>query len=359
MIRKNPAIFIFAVAILSLLLGITAGWQRIGWDIPVSNLAGDHGALMTGSFIGTLICLERSAACSNKWWKLLPVINGLSIVLFLLHLPQLAYIFLIAGSMGLLILMFSYYKSSSSFSYRIMLLGAFAWLTGNLVLFNQYSYPSAVKWWMLFLLWTILGERLELSRLLAAPNFKKRILYLIVFINITGVLLPFHLYGNELFAISLAGLSAWLLVFDAGCHAVRKPGQQGYISLWLIIGYIWLMITAAWLLFWPDAPYAYDGALHSFFAGFVLSMVFGHIPVIFPGIFRTNISLYHPVLSIAMILFQLSLALRITGDAVLHNEFRKWGAMINGISIILLFAVTAIIVVARLKRKKINSSDLI
>lgn len=353
MIRKNAAIFIFPLALLSLLLGITAGWQRIGWDLPAANLAGDHGALMTGSFAGTLICLERSIMCTNKWWKLLPVINGLSIILFLLHFPQLAYIFLIAGSTGLLALRFIYYKKSPTLTHLILIMGAFAWLTGNLILFNQHSYPSAVKWWMLFLLWTILSERLGLNQLPSASAHKKIPLYFIIIINVAGVLLPFHWYGNELFAISLAGLSAWLLAFDRGFHAVKKPGQQRYTGLWLMMGYIWLMITAAWLLFRPDAPYAYDGALHSFFVGFMLSMVFCHIPVIFPVIFRINISLYHPVLFILMALFHLSLALRIGGDALLHHESRKWGAMINGIIIILFFVFTAMIIIIRKRNRSI------
>lgn len=352
MIRKNTAIIIFPFALLSLFLGIIAGWQRIGWNFAVSNLAGDHGALMTGSFIGTLICLERSIAHANKWWKLLPFINGLSIILFLFHLPQLAYAFLIGGSLGLLMLMFNYYKISPTLSHAMLLLGAFTWLTGNLILFNQYSYPMAVKWWMLFLLWTIFGERLELSRLLPMTVLKKVTLYFIILINGAGVLLPFHWYGNEVFAISLAGLSIWLFAFDMSRHAIKRPGQHRYIGLWLMMGYSWLLITSAWLLFWPDAPYAYDGALHSFFLGFVLSMIFGHVPIIFPGIFRINISLYHSVLYIVMTLFQLSLAFRITGDALLHNEWRKWGALINGISIALFFIITAAIVLKRLNQKE-------
>lgn len=352
MIKKNAAIFILPFALLSLLLGIVAGWQRISWGFGVTNLAGDHGALMTGSFIGTLICLERSITHTNKWWRFLPFINGLSIILFLMHEPQAAYVLLIAGSLGLLVLMFTYFKSSTTLSQAIMLAGAFAWLKGNLVLFNQYSYPVAVKWWMLFLLCTIFGERLELSRMLPMSLLKKVTLYIILSINMAGVLLPFHWYGNEIFAIGLLCMSAWLFVFDMSRFAIKLPGQHRYIAIWLVMGYVWMMVTAAWLLFWPDAPYAYDAALHSFFLGFVFSMIFGHVPIIFPGIFKINISLYHPVLCIVLTVFQLSLVFRIIGDALLHSELRKWGALINGISIVFFFGMTATIVITRLNKKE-------
>jgi hypothetical protein len=352
MIKKHTAIFIFPFALLSLLLGIIAGWQRINWNIPLLNLAGDHGALMTGSFIGTLICLERSITHKHKWWRLLPLINGSSILLFLLQLPQLAYVFLITGSTGLLILLFTFVKNGPTLSHAILIMGAFAWLTGNLVLFNQYSYPAAVKWWMLFLLWTIFGERLELSRMLPVSRLKRITLYIIIAMNVAGVFLPFHWYGNEIFATSLIGLSLWLFAFDMSRYAMKRPGQHRYIACWLLMGYAWLTVTGLWLIFWPDAPYAYDAALHSFFLGFVFPMIFGHVPIIFPGIFKINISLYHPVLFIVLALFQCSLLLRISGDALLQSELRKWGAMVNGITIILFFIVNVTMVIARLRQKQ-------
>lgn len=350
MIKRNTAIFIFPFALLSLLLGIIAGWQRVNWDIPVANLAGDHGALMTGSFIGTLICIERSITNKNYWWRILPLVNGASIVLFIFQQAQLAYVFLTLGSAGLLVLMCSHLKTSFSLSQVVLILGAFAWLTGNLTLLNQHAYPVAVKWWMLFLLWTILGERLELSRMLPSSVIKTATLYLVICINITGILLPFHWFGNELLAISFILIPLWLYAFDMSRFAIRLKGQHRYSALLLMTGYGWLFTTGLWLLFWPDAAYAYDASLHSFFLGFVFSMIFAHIPIIFPGVFKLNISLYHPVLFVPFILFQSSLVVRIAGDAALKSELRKWGAMTNGIGILLFFVITLTVVLSRLKQ---------
>ena len=352
MLKKPSPIFIFPFALLALLVGIIAGWQRASWSIPVSNIAADHGALMTGSFIGTLICLERSIVHPCKWWRWLPVINGSSAILFLIHEPRLAYALLIAGSAGLLILMCYYFRLSVSLSNILLVMGAFAWLTGNLVLFNQYAYPSALKWWILFLLWTVLGERLELSRMLPVSDTKKWTLYLILCANIAGVFLPFHWSGNELFAASLLAIAIWLLAFDMSRRSLKYPGQHRYIATWLVTGYGWLAVTAAWMIFRPDAPFAYDAVIHSFFLGFVFAMIFGHVPIIFPGIFKINISLYHPSFFLIFYLFQSALILRIAGDAAGRVEWRKWGILFNGIFLLVFFAANIILIVNRLKQKR-------
>ena len=350
--KQHASILILPLALLSLLLGIIAGWQRINWDIPLVNLAGNHGALMTGGFVGTLICLERSILHPNKWWRLLPFVNGISIFLFLLHAPQAGYLLLIAGSAGLIVLMVFYIQNHPQISQALLIMGAFAWLTGNLVLLIHHTYPLAVKWWMLFLLWTIFGERLELSRMLPMTRTKKVSLYLIIAINIFGSVLPFHWYGNEITAISFILLSVWLFAYDMSRYAVKLRGQHRYSALLLMAGYAWLLVAASWMLFWPDEAYAYDASLHSFFLGFVFSMIFAHAPIIFPGIFKINISLYHPVLFVVVILFQASLAMRITGDAFSATSLRKWGAVINGVVIILFFVSIATIVISRLLQKR-------
>ena len=350
--KKSPAVFIFPLALMSLLLGIVAGWQRVSWDIPMINLAGDHGALMTGSFMGTLICLERSINHPRKWWRILPFINGLSFILFLVHQPQLAFLLLIAGSVGLLLLLGLDFRTSPNLSHPILIMGAFAWLTGNLVLFNQHAYPSAVKWWMLFLLWTIFGERLKSSMMLPGSRIKKFTLYFIIAINFIGAIAPFHWYGNEIQAVSLILISVWFYTFDRSRFTLRLSRQYRYNAILIMTGYAWLIVAACWMLFWPDGVYAYDATLHSFFLGFVFSMVFAHIPIMFPAIFKINISLYHPSLFLVYAIFQASLIVRIAGDALLQTGMRKWGAIINGVSVLLFFAAIVTILVSRIIQKK-------
>jgi hypothetical protein len=84
------------------------------------------------------------------------------------------------------------------------------------------------------------------------------------------------------------------------------------------------------------AGFQYDAIWHTIFVGFVFSMVFGHAPIIFPAILQVRIN-YHKGYYIPLILLHLSLLLRLIGDVVAEVSLRKWGGMINGITIVLFF----------------------
>ncbi|HEX2627874.1 MAG TPA: hypothetical protein VHM26_02655 [Chitinophagaceae bacterium] len=285
---------------------------------------------------------------------MLPLVNVASILLFFTNHISIAYLLLIVGSFGLLALTCSFLMQSVSIGHVLLVMGAFAWLTGNLLLFNHHSYPLAVKWWMLFLAWTILGERLDLGRMLPISLTKQVALAIVIALNLLGVLLPFHPYGGDCFAAGLIAMAIWFFLFDISRYSIKIAGQSRYIAIQLMMGYAWLAIAGTWLLLWPFKPFSYDATLHSFFLGFVLSMIFGHIPIIFPGILRLNIRLYHPSLYIVLVIFQLSLLCRMVGDALLMVSLRKYSAMVNGISIIMMFITVAIIIATRVRKRNLS-----
>src|SRR4051794_34752122 len=102
---KKQVLFLLPLILLSALTGIWAGWLRIGcfhtgWNAFPITAAGEHGALMVGSFLGTLICLERAVALRNKYALLIPLLNAVSLIAFWLKAPQLGYWLLIIGSLG-------------------------------------------------------------------------------------------------------------------------------------------------------------------------------------------------------------------------------------------------------------------
>jgi hypothetical protein len=80
--------------------------------------------------------------------------------------------------------------------------------------------------------------------------------------------------------------------------------------------------------------------LHAVFVGFVIAMIFGHAPIIFPAILGAQIRFY-PAFYAHLTLLHLSLALRIVGDLANLYDLRKWGGLLNGVAILLFLGMTA------------------
>jgi hypothetical protein len=350
----NKAIAPLPLILLSLLLAIWGGWIRIGWSLPVSQVAAQHGAMMVGSFLGTLIFLERAVTFQNKWVLLLPVINGLSVLAFVVHQPELAQLFLIVGSLGFTVMCGYFIKQYKELYYYVFFAGALCLLTGNIIIWKTNFYPNAVTWWIGFLLFTIVAERLELSRFLGLSNFKRNLLLVALGSVGVGLAWPFHYSGNVVFALSLFAIALWLLKYDMAWFAVRKKGPHRYSGLLLIFGYAWLVITAAMLLAGNRSAFGYDAALHSFFIGFVFSMIFSHAPIIFPAVLKLPLKIYRPVLYVWFGLLQFSLVLRVVADAVVDVSLRRTAGMLNGIAIQLFFITIAITVKIELMKWRKN-----
>lgn len=320
------------MAVIALLLGISGGYYRAEVWGEGSAWAGHHGALMVGGFLGTLIAVER-AVTLPKWALLVPLINGSSLVAWAFHLPDVAYIALLFGGMGLTLLTWWPIRTKLSWHGVLIWLGS-AWYTVGVWHFlTQGWYVPVFPWWMAFFLFTIVGERLELSRYLPIQAWAKALLVILLGVFLLGILLPYHTYGRWLMALSLLGSGCWLLRFDMARKAIRKTGVHRFVAGNLLMGYGWLLVTA--LLLWQDLTGGgYDASLHSFFIGFVLAMVMAHAPIIFPGVFRLVLQPYHPLLWIWTVLLHGSLVIRLLGDYAVIDNGHRWGSAINGIAIV-------------------------
>lgn len=333
----NKAVLLLPLIILSLMAAIWAGWVRIGWDLPVTDLAARHGALMVNSFLASLIFLERAAAFKSKWVLLIPLVNVLSMVAFALKLPILAQLLFLSGSAGftgLCVYLLYLYRESY---YLLFLAGAFCLLTGNLILYKTNFYPNAVTWWMAFLLFTIVAERLELSRFLALSRFKRSLLWLCTAVVLISLFWPFHAGGHILLAAGVALTGLWLLKFDMARHSLKAKGQHRYSGSLLLAGYAWLLIMSVALIVQDRLPFGYDAVLHSFFIGFVFSMIFSHAVIILPAVLRIPVRLYRPSLYGWFVLLQISLMVRMAADVAGDIVCRKIAGMANGATILLFF----------------------
>ena len=333
-----------ALALFALLLALWAGLKRIGWLVPsFPNLSVAHGPLMVSGFLGILIPLERAVAIRQKWMFAVPVLGGLGWI-SLLVAPLVGALLLTLASIGALIILVVMVRREPHIHTVTMLAGMAAWVLGNFLWILGFPLFKIVYLWMAFLVLTIGGERLELSRILKPAPGQLLIFRLIVIALIMGAILSlFQLnWGVRLHGLSLIALSLWFLKNDLATHNIRHPNPlTRYIAACLFAGFIWLSIGGALQLYF-GAVYAgpyYDAALHTVFIGFVISMIFGHAPIIFPAILGVPIT-FHPAFYIQLLLLHFSLFVRLLGDLRNQLEIRKWGGLLNEIAILLFLGMT-------------------
>lgn len=348
---KKP-IFILPFVILSLIVGIYTGWLRTGLQFGYIPGLGEHGAIMVGSFLTTVVIVERIITFKKRIILILPLINVLSLVFFLLDQYRIAYVLLVIGAGGLTILMFYFTFKFKELHNYLLSIGAMCLLIGNLFLLFLGKYPPASIWWIAFFLFTIVAERLELTRYLPVSKLQKVLLSIFLLIFIVGMLMKFHLYGKYLSSLSLILTAVWLLKFDIATKNIRKEGMFRYLGILLMTSYIWLIVTAAIFLVESNSMLVYEAGLHSFFLGFVFSMIFAHAPIILPGIIGTNIKVFRPLLYLWFYILQVSLLVRLIGDLLGSYETRQITSIFNGIAILGFFVSIFIIVRRELRRGK-------
>ena len=342
--------FVLPFVLVSLVLGVLAGLFRMGWSIPIGPLAGEHGAMMVGSFLGTLICLERIVTMKKTWLYSIPIVSGMSLVFFIMDNQQLAFIFLSAGSLGLIYLYIELISRFKEYYFYIMMIGAIGWAVGNIIMIINPFYPDAVPWWIAFILLTVFGERLELSKFLPRSKVKKQTMIVAISIFMIGLVIPYHGWGKYISGVGLIFLALWLLKYDIARKSVKSHGIHKFTGSLLLAGYLWMIICGVLMIADFEILYNYDAMLHAFFLGFTFSMIFAHAPIIFPGVAGLAIRPYHGSLYIWAILLQLTLALRIVFGLMMDSGLRKLFGMLNGV-IILFFFINLVLLIIGKQRK--------
>ncbi len=355
-LRPAARVPLLVLGMLSLLGGVLAGLARLDWNMPATaaTAAGWHGALMISAFLGTVISLERAVALARGWAYAAPAAAGIGGIALLAGAPLtatqalmvIAAATLVAASLQVL------RRLVAPFTV-ILAVGAACWLIGNLVWLAGGALTVAVPWWLAFLVLTIAGERLELTRFLPTPAAAQRLFFAIVGGILAGAVLSFQKEdaGLALFSAGLLALAVWLLRYDIARRNAQTKGLTRFIALCLLSGYGWLVLAGLLGLaggFLPGHPWR-DATLHAVGLGFVFSMIFGHAPIIFPAVVRVKIP-YHPFFYLPLLVLHASLALRIFGGLGDNFPLRSEGGLLNAIAL-LLFIVTMIASVSRGSRE--------
>lgn len=346
---------------LSLLTGVATGLARFGISTTemVQSASGFHSAFMISAFFGTLIGLERAVATRYLWAYLAPLFSGLGGLLLLLPTPDSVSSHLAPGLIMLAGAVFTAASAMIVIQHKALFtitlwLAAALWLLGSFLWSWSGNLWSSIPFGLCFLVFTIAGERLELTRFMP-PQKSATGLFITLLVIMTLGSLRSGMSGftnNTVLGLGFAGLALWLFQFDIARKTIRQTGITRFVACCLLSGYFWLLIGGVLLTSIIPADfttYQRDAAVHAVALGFVFSMVIGHAPIIFPAIMRVAIP-FSDRMYVPLILLHLSVAIRIMGDLLPDATIRTLGGTLNAVAL-LAFILTLLVQIRTGRRK--------
>jgi hypothetical protein len=337
-----------ALAVLALFAGLWGGLIRLGLTLPsVVTAAGQaHGPLMALGFLGTLVSLERAVALGRSWAYVSPLAAGAGALAALASVPDaFGPALLTLAGLVLLAVHLVLQRLQPSAHNAVMGLGALAWCAAAVLWLTGADVSRFAPLLAGFLVLTIVGERLELTRALRRSNRVRGLLIAAITVFAAGLAISVGAepLGVRIAGVGLLGQALWLARYDVAHRTVRMGGVTRYMASALLVGYVWLACAGVlWTAYaaLSDGP-AYDASLHAVFLGFVMSMVFAHAPVIVPAVLRVALP-YRRGFYAQLALLHASLALRLIGGDLAGNTILwQWGGILSEVAILLFLSVTA------------------
>lgn len=334
-----------ALGFVALIVGVAAGLARLGWGLPpvAARSAALHGPLMICGFFGVVISLERAVAIGRPWAYAAPLLAGAGNLLALAgNAGAAAWPYLAAGLLLIAASLDVLRRQRELFTLTLAIAAA-CWPIGTALWAAGAGVHAAAGWWLAFLILTIAGERLELSRFMPPSRSARHAFTAILALILAALAAGEQRWAGAALGAGLLLLSAWLLRHDIARRTVRKTGLTRFIAVCLLSGYLWLAIGGAIVAaaggLAPGSP-AYGAAMHALGLGFVFSMVFGHAPIIFPAVLRVEVP-YRRWFYLPLLLLHASLALRLAGEASGAFDWVRAGGMLNALALAGFVAGTA------------------
>lgn len=339
-----------AVGAVAFASGLLTGFARIGIVTPDSilTLAELHGALMISGFLGTLISLERAVAFGRWWGYGAPAISAVGAIALLAGaIPAATLCFLLAGAI-MVAASCQLFIRHPALPLFLLCVASISWIAGTSVWLAGQPMGQVSGWWLTFLILTIVAERLELSRLVSPPKVSVAVLCVLVSLLILGAARgEYGLAGAPLTGLGLIGCALWLLRYDIARRTVRIGGPARFAAICMLAGHFWLGVSGLLVLIVPPATaaFSYDAIVHTLAIGFVLSMVFGHAPIILPAVTGLRV-VYSSLAYLPLALLHISLVLRVCSDLFEWTELRAASGLLTAVAVIgyaatLLFASRA------------------
>jgi len=346
---------LFIAALVCLLAGLWGGLLLLGLPVPtlLATTAEEHGVLMSLGFLGTVISLERAVALGRPWAFAAPALAGAGGIAVLVSLPPMVgRLLLCAASVVLVVVYVVVHRIQPALHLKVMAAGAVCWYVATLLWLTGWSLPRLAPWIAGFLVLTIIGERLELARVafLTRSSVRQFLSGAVTFgagLALSTTAATTGTTGVRLAGAGMIALAVWGFVHDVARRTVKIPGVTRFMAVCLLAGYVWLFIGGAIWLFAGSLGASvaiYDAALHTVFLGFVMSMIFGHAPVIVPAVLRVRLP-FRPWFYAHVALLHASLLARVVlGDWVGSDFWWRVGGVGTELAVIGFLAASVIAV---------------
>ena len=307
----------------------------------IGQAAVAHAALMLSGFLGTVIAIERAVAVKLRWAFAAPFASGIASLFMLTgHTDVAAWLGVFAASVFVGVNVVVVMRQPAAYT-ALLLVGAGAWLVGNLLFAAGKGGGATVPWWFAFLVLTIAAERVEMTRLMRRHPAARPILNAILFALLAGAALsaPAPILGGVIYGAALTALAGWLGAFDIARRTVLAHGLSRYTAVCLLGSTLWLAVAGVtWACMAIGLP-TRDVALHALGLGFIVSMVMGNAPGILPAVTRVKLH-FGPWFYAPPVLLHASLMLRL-GGGFASPELRATGAVLNAVALALFAATVA------------------
>jgi hypothetical protein len=335
-----------ALAVAALLAGLWGGLARIGWSIPVADaLVLRHGGVMVVGFVGTVISVERAIAFGGAPTLLAPAASALAGLALLTGAPvevavALATIAALAYTATVGVLWRRQPQSGS----LLILLGGVCLVAAALAWALSGASPRVVPWWIAYLVCTVAGERLEMTRFQRIGRLNAAVGVLAYALLLAAPLIGAVdvRSGAIALGIALIAVAGWSVLRDPARRTIASPGLARFSAVGVLTAYGWLVVTGVLLLLGSALPgtLEYDAAVHAFFTGFVFSAIIAHEPIIAEAVsglrFAFSNAMYAP-----LVLLGAGTAMRIASDAAMLLDRRRDAGLLQALAIVLLMLLSA------------------
>jgi nitrite reductase (NO-forming) len=352
------AILIWAV--IACLTGLMTAFARIGLSpfAQSPELVSVHGALMVFGFLGTAIGMERGVAYHAgsadhpRWGLIAPLLGALGVVsVFILALipslpswwPAIPGAFWAASMFELSAVYIGIWSWQNSVTLIIQMMGS---LTGALgMILYACSVPALrlAPMWMVFLVLTIIGERLELARVSFTGKFVENTLITAAATSVIGAILILIIseVGYVILGLSFLVLLITMLSHDIARHTFKLPGMTGFMGVAMLCAYTWGIIGSLMWIFLPQTDLFSQRsafALVCFDLGFTMTMVIAHASIIVPAIIRRPMP-FSTLMWIPLVALESGLAIGAIGTVRGSEVIGQAGSVIAILSLLALIIV--------------------